>query len=348
MVKTINARYKYSMQLFNIKNQNGIKARITNYGGRVVSLFTPDKTGHFEDIVLGYDDLKSYLSSNEKYFGATIGRYGNRIGNAKFKIGSLEYSLVKNNGNNSLHGGINGFHNVLWDVKQPDKQTLELFYLSKDMEEGFPGNLSVKVVYNLTNDNELKIEYFATTDRSTVVNLTHHSFFNLTGNARETINNHVLQIPAEFYTPVDEGLIPTGEIAAVEGTPFDFRKPISIGARVDNDNEQLIKGKGYDHNWVLNVDGLNKDIRLAARVTEPVTGRVMEVSTNEPGIQFYGGNFLNGQDIGKNNIAYNFRTAFCLETQHFPDSPNKSNFPGTLLKPGETYYSICVYRFGTV
>jgi len=221
-------------------------------------------------------------------------------------------------------------------------------YTSQDMEEGFPGEMNVMVKYCLTDHNELKIEYFTATDKPTVVNLTHHSFFNLTGNLTETINNHVLQIPAEFYTPVDEGLIPTGEIAPVAGTPFDFRKPTRIGARVNDYNEQLISGKGYDHNWVLDAEGEDKDIRLAARVTEPDSGRLMEVFTNEPGIQFYGGNFLNGKDIGKNNIAYNHRTAFCLETQHFPDSPNKSNFPETRLNPGVEYYSICIYKFGIV
>lgn len=336
------------MKLFIINNKNGLEARITSYGGRIVNLFIPDKTGHFEDIVLGYDSLVAYLNSNEKYFGATIGRYGNRIGKAKFSIGRKTYTLLKNNGENSLHGGHKGFHNVYWDVNQLDSQTLEMTYFSVDGEEGFPGNLSVKVIYRLTNDNELIIEYFASSDQSTYVNFTHHSFFNLTGNLTETINNHILQIPAEFYTPVDEGLIPTGEIAPVEGTPFDFRKPTRIGARINDDNEQLIFGKGYDHNWVLDAKATDKDIHLAARVEEPDSGRVMEVFTNEPGIQFYGGNFLNGKDIGKNNITYTYRTAFCLETQHFPDSPNKNNFPDTRLNPSEEYYSICIYKFGTV
>lgn len=335
------------MQLFTIENKNGIKACITNYGGRVVKLFVPDKNGKLEDVVLGYDNLSDYLSSNEKYYGAIIGRYGNRIGNARFSIDDNEYCLEKNNSDNSLHGGSGGFHNVIWDVKQLDKQTLELSYLSKDMEEGFPGNLDVKVVYSLTDKNELKIEYFAETDQPTVVNLTHHSFFNLTGNPEKSINNHILQINADTYTPVDDGLIPIGEIVPVESTPFDFRKPLSIGKRVDENHEQLILGRGYDHNWVLDASGLNKDIRLAARVTEPESGRMMEVYTNEPGIQFYGGNFLNGSDVGKNGIAYQHRTAFCLETQHFPDSPNKENFPSTVLKPGEAYYSVCIYQFKT-
>lgn len=336
------------MELFNIKNKNGIIARITNYGGRIVNLFTPDKSGHFEDIVLGYDNPEAYLDSNEKYYGALIGRYGNRIGQAKFSIGDRTYFLEKNNGKNSLHGGGKGFNNVYWDVDQLDEQTLELKYVSKDMEEGFPGNLSVRVVYRLTDNNELKIEYFASTDKPTIVNLTHHSFFNLNGDFRETINNHILQIAADFYTPVDDGLIPIGEIAPVDGTPFDFRKPIAIGERIENDHEQLKFGRGYDHNWVLDAAEENKGLCFAAKVTEPVSGRVMEVFTNEPGIQFYGGNFLNGKDVGKGGIPYQYRTAFCLETQHFPDSPNKKNFPKTILKPDEEYYSICIYRFGTV
>ena len=336
------------MQLFTIRNTNGLKAEITNYGGRVVSLFVPDRNGHFDDIVLGYDNPENYLYSNEKYYGALIGRYGNRIGKARFSIGDQTYFLEENNGENSLHGGGKGFHNVNWNAHQVNEGTLELKYVSNDMEEGFPGNLNVRVVYCLTDDNELKIEYFASTDKQTIINLTHHSFFNLTGDLAKTINNHVLQIPSAFYTPVDEGLIPTGEIAQVEGTPFDFRVPTAIGERVEEDHDQLKFGHGYDHNWVLDGAAGNKEVRLAARVKEPVSGRVMAVYTNEPGIQFYGGNFLNGKDIGKGGIPYRHRTAFCLETQHFPDSPNKSNFPPVLLNPGEEYYSVCFYHFDTL
>ncbi len=335
------------MKLYSIENMNGLKALISNYGGRIISLFIPDETGHFDDVVLGYDTPESYLDSNEKYYGAIIGRYGNRVGQARFSIGDRTYFLEKNNGENSLHGGSGGFHNVIWRANQTDGQTLELEYVCKDMEEGFPGNLKVKVVYRMTEDNELKIEYFASTDKSTIVNLTHHSFFNLTGDLRKTINNHILQIPADSFTPVDEGLIPTGEIAPVEGTPFDFRNTTAIGERVEENNEQLKFGRGYDHNWVLDTAGENKKLRFAAKVTEPVSGRVLEVFTNEPGIQFYGGNFLNGKDVGKRGIPYRYRTAFCLETQHFPDSPNKDNFPKTILNLGEEYYSICIYRFGT-
>jgi aldose 1-epimerase len=336
------------MRLYAISNDNGIKIRITNYGGRIVNLFTPDRSGNFSDIVLGYDILDKYLTSNEKYYGAIVGRYGNRIGKSKFSIGNQTYQLTKNDGENNLHGGINGFSQVFWDVNQLDNQTLEFKYFSEDMEEGFPGNLSVKVVYSLTDKNELKIEYFASADKTTVVNLTHHSFFNLTGNTEKTINKHILQIPAGFYAPVDEGLITTGELVPVEGTPFDFRKPMQIGDRIEEEHPQLKFGGGYDHNWVLDVNGESEKIHLAAKVTEPESGRTMDVYTNEPGIQFYSGNFLNGKDIGKGNIAYKHRTAFCLETQHFPDSPNKKNFPSTLLSPGEEYYSICIYRFNTI
>lgn len=333
------------MRLLTIENKNKLKATITNYGGRLVTLFIPDRNGYLNDVVLGYDKLESYLYSNEKYYGATIGRYGNRIGNAQFSIGSKAYKLEKNNGDNSLHGGSNGFHNVYWDIKQLNENTIELKYFSKDMEEGFPGNLDVKVVYTLTDENELKIEYFATTDQTTIINLTHHSFFNLTGNPQNTINQHILQIPAAFYTPVDERMIPTGEIIPVEDTPFDFRNPVKIGSRLESENEQLQYGGGYDHNWILDLNADSEEIRLAARVIEPESGRVLEVYTNEPGIQFYGGNFLNGNDIGKNEIAYEYRTAFCLETQHFPDSPNHKNFPSVLLVPGKRYYSICIYHF---
>lgn len=334
------------MKHFNISNNSGISADLTNYGGRIMRLFTPDANGRSDDIVLGYDKPGDYRGSNEKYYGATIGRYGNRIGNAKFSIAGKEYVLAKNNGPNSLHGGINGFHSVLWDARQPDRNTLELSYFSPDMEEGFPGNLKVRVIYRLTDDNDLVIEYFASTDKTTVVNLTHHSFFNLTGNPLNPVSSHILQIPADYYTPVDQNLIPTGEIADVTGTPFDFRIPAAIGKRVDDDNEQLRMGRGYDHNWVLEKNLKDKkEIRLAAVVSEPVSGRVMEVFTNEPGIQFYCGNFMNGKDVGKGKIPYNFRTAFCLETQHFPDSPNRDNFPLTILQPGEEYYSVCIYRF---
>lgn len=331
------------VNLFTLKNRSGMITEITNYGGKVVSLWTPDKKGHYEDIVLGYSNISDYLSSKEKYFGALIGRYGNRIAKGKFSLNGKEYDLANNNGPNHLHGGNNGYESVVWDAKQVDNQTLELRYVSKNLEEGYPGNLTIKVVYRLTDNNELKIEYWATTDAPTVVNLTHHSFFNLKGTGNGTINNHLLQINAPYYTPVDDGLIPTGEIATVENSPFDFQKTIAIGERVDTENQQLKYGLGYDHNYVLNqkLQGLN----YAAKIIEPISGRTMEVYTNEPGLQFYGGNFLNGTEVGKNRKAYEYRTAFCLETQHFPDSPNNTHFPSTTLNPGEKYYSICIYKF---
>jgi len=331
------------VQLYTLKNHSGMISEITNYGGKVVSLWTSNRKGHYEDIVLGYSNIKDYLKSKEKYFGALIGRYGNRIADGKFALNAKKYDLAQNNGLNHLHGGNKGLESVVWDAKQVDGQTLELRYISKNMEEGYPGNLNIKVVYKLTNNNELKIEYWASTDEPTIINLTHHSFFNLKGAGNGAINNHLLQINAAYYTPVDNGLIPTGEIASVENSPFDFQKMIEIGQRVDAENQQLKYGLGYDHNFVLNqkLEGLN----YAAKVVEPVSGRTMEVYTNEPGLQFYGGNFLNGTEIGKNNKAYDYRTAFCLETQHFPDSPNKNNFPTTKLNPGEKYYSICIYKF---
>jgi aldose 1-epimerase len=331
------------VRLYTLKNKSGMISEITNYGGKVVSLWTPDRKGHYEDIVLGYPNIDDYLNSKEKYFGALIGRYGNRIANGKFALNGKEYDLAKNNELNHLHGGNKGFESVVWDAKQVDGQTLELSYVSKNMEEGYPGNLNIKVVYKLTDNNELKIEYWASTDAPTVINLTHHSFFNLKGAGNGTINNHLLQINAAYYTPVDNGLIPTGEIARVENSPFDFQKTKPIGKNVEAEHQQLKYGLGYDHNFVLNqkLEGLN----YAAKVIEPVSGRTLEVYTNEPGLQFYGGNFLNGTQIGKNNKLYEYRTAFCLETQHFPDSPNKMHFPTTTLNPGEEYYSICIYKF---
>ncbi len=330
--------------LFTLKNRNGVVIQITNYGGRITHLWTPDKEGDFADIVIGYDSLDEYLNSNEIYYGALIGRYGNRIANGKFELNGEVYSLVRNNGENHLHGGIKGFNNVVWDAQILNEQKLELNYLSKDEEEGYPGNLKVKVVYTLTDDNELKTEYWATTDKATPVNLTQHSYFNLKGAGNGNVNDHVMHINADAFTPVDEGLIPTGEIASVEGTPFDFRVPVAIGARLDADNLQLEFGGGYDHNWVLNKteSGLN----YAAKVVEPNSGRTLEVLTNEPGMQFYGGNFMDGSDKGKGGKKFEFRGAFCLETQHYPDSPNQPGFPSTVLNPGEEYYSICIYKFG--
>ena len=340
-IKNINGK---EIGLYVLKNKNGLITEITNYGARVVSLWTPDLNGNFEDIVLGFDNIDNYINADEKYFGATIGRYGNRIKDGKFIINYKEYYLEKNNGSNHLHGGKKGFSDVIWEANQINEQALELKYLSKNMEEGYPGNLDIKVVYNLNDSNELKIEYFASTDESTYVNLTHHSFFNLQGAGNETINDHLLYINANSITPVDETLIPTGDIELVVNTPFDFTLPTIIGKRVDEDNNQLNYGKGYDHNYVLN-NSKSKEI-IAAKVFEMKSGRTLEVYTNEPGMQFYGGNFLSGS-IGKHNKVYKKRSAFCLETQHFPNSPNQENFPNTLLKPNEKYYSICIYKFST-
>ncbi len=331
------------VNLYTLKNANGLVAQITNYGGRVVNLWTPDKNGNYDDIVIGYENLEGYLNSNEIYYGTLVGRYGNRIAKGRFALNGEEYTLATNNNGNHLHGGIKGFSNVVWDAKQIDVQTLELTYLSPDMEEGYPGNLQVKVQYLLTNDNELKVQYWATTDKATPVNLTQHSFFNLKGVGSGSVEKNLLQINADYYTPVDEGLIPTGDIAPVETTPMDFRKPTEIGARINDDFEQLKFGKGYDHNWVLNKS--DKELTFAARVVDPVSGRTLEVYTNEPGLQVYTGNFLDGSDSGKGKV-FSHRSAICLETQHFPDSPNQPNFPSTILNPGDEYYSICIYKFG--
>lgn len=329
------------VELFTLKNNHGITTQITNYGGRVVSLWVPDKNGNFEDIVLGYETIEGYLESNEIYFGALIGRYGNRVAKGEFTLKDSTYVLATNNDTNHLHGGNKGFNNVVWNAQQISNSELELTYLSKDGEEGYPGNLDVKVIYKLTDNNELKISYTATTDKATPINLTHHSFFNLHGAGKGSINDHLLQINASHYTPILEGLIPTGEVVKVKNTPFDFTKPTKIGKHVNDNTEQIKNGFGYDHNFVL--DGLG--LKMAAKIEDPVSGRIMEVITDEPGLQFYGGNFLNGKDIGKGNLPYKYRTAFCLETQHFPDSPNQANFPSTILNVEETYTSTCIYKF---
>ncbi|MCU4163491.1 aldose epimerase family protein [Carboxylicivirga caseinilyticus] len=332
-----------AVKLYTLKNNTGMVTQITNLGGRVVNLWVPDKKGNYADVSLGYNTADEYLNNPETFYGALIGRYGNRIGNAQFVIEEDTFKLSQNDGVNTLHGGPTGFFDRVWSATPIGENKLELTYTSVDGEEGYPGNLEVKVVYELTDKNELKIEYFATTDKPTHVNLTNHTYFNLGGEASGTINDHLMMINADAYTPVDAGLIPTGELAPVEGTPFDFRQLTAIGARVDADDEQLKKGGGYDHNWVLNKaeDGLT----LAATLKEPVSGRVMDVYTNEPGIQFYGGNFMDGKYPGKYGKTLNYREALCLETQHFPDTPNKPEFPSTLVNPGDEYYSICIYAF---
>ena len=331
--------------LFALTNDAGCEAKITNYGGIVVALTAPDRDGRFADVALGYDTLDEYLADTP-YFGALVGRYGNRIAKARFTLGGVEYALAANDGDNSLHGGLVGFDKVVWNaetVEADDGVGVALTYLSADGEEGYPGNLSVKVVYTLTADNALRIDYTATTDADTVLNLTHHSYFNLAGAGSGDILGHVMQIDADRFTPVDETLIPTGELRPVEGTPMDFRTPTPIGERIEADDEQIRLGGGYDHNWVLNGGG--GTLAPAARVAEPTSGRVMEVRTTEPGVQFYSGNFLDGSNVGKGGAAYNRRNGFCLETQHFPDSPNQPAFPSTVLKPGETYTQTTIYRF---
>ena len=322
--------------LYTLRNSKGAEAKIMNYGGIVQSLTMPDRTGKFADIALGYDNVDGYVKVTP-YFGALIGRYGNRIGGAKFSLEGQTYTLATNNGPNSLHGGVKGFDKVVWNTVKVTGNSLELQYLSKDGEEGFPGNLNVTAVYTLTDDNELKLTFKATTDKATVCNLTHHSYFNLRGQGNGDILGHELYLNSDKTTPVDKELIPTGEIADVTGTPFDFRKPTAIGARINDPNTVLQYGPGYDHNWIVN----------QARVTEPTTGRVMEVLSDEPAVQFYAGNFLDGTITGKGGKVYQKRTGFCLEPQHYPDSPNKANFPSVELKPGQTYHNTIIYKFST-
>jgi aldose 1-epimerase len=324
--------------------EGALKARIMTYGARLVSLEVPDRSGKPSDIVLGYDSFAGYPADNKSYFGAIVGRYGNRIGHATFTLDGKRYQLPVNDGANSLHGGLIGFDKLLWSGHEIPGG-VELTLVSKDGDQGYPGTLTARVRYTL-EAHALKIEYFATTDKDTVLNLTNHSYFNLAGEGQGTILNHVVTIPADRYTPVDAGLIPTGELAPVEGTPLDFRKPTAIGARINDNNEQLRLGRGYDHNYVLN--GKMGVMHEAARVEEPGSGRVLTVTTTQPGVQFYSGNFLDGTLHGKQGHVYALRTGFCLETQHFPDSPNQPSFPTTELKPGQTYHNVTVFGFSTV
>jgi len=336
-----------AVDLYTLKNKNGIQADITPYGATVVRLLTPDKNGKLGDVALGFDTLDGYLQ-DEPYFGAVVGRYGNRIAKGRFKIGAQEYKLAVNNGENSLHGGIKGFDKHVWqakDVSAGDKAALELSMVSPDGDEGYPGKLEVKVTYTLTDNGELYLDYRATPDKDTVVNLTNHTYFNLAGQGEGDILGHEIQLFAEKFTPVDKGLIPTGELRPVEGTPFDFRKAMLIGARINADDEQIRLGGGYDHNYV--VDGQPGVMRRAARVHDPKTGRVLEVMTVEPGVQFYTGNFLDGKLTGKGGKVYPKRSGLCLETQHFPDSPNQPKFPTTLVKAGAVYQTSTIWRFST-
>lgn len=333
------------VSLFTLKNTSGSEARIINYGAILTHLFINNKDGKTEDIVLGYDSIKGYEKDNS-FLGATVGRYGNRIDEGKFTLGGKEYQLDVNSGGNHLHGGSKGFYKVMWDAEP--KETLDgpsvvLSYVSPDGEMGYPGEVNITITYTLTNDNELKIEYEATTDKPTILNPTHHSYFNLSGDFTKKILDHRLQIDADKFTPVDENLIPTGELAEVADTPMDFRTPKSIGEDIEADYKQLEIAGGYDHNWVLN--NYTSDVRKVAELYEPASGRVMEVITDQPGIQFYSGNFLDGSITGKNGIKYEYRTALCLETQFFPDSPNHPEFPSTVLNPGEKYRQTTIYKF---
>ena len=330
-----------------LKNSHGVELHAISYGGIITSLKVPDRAGKPGDIVLGFDQPESYWADPPPpFFGAIVGRYGNRIGKGKFTLDGKPYSLATNNGVNHLHGGNKGFDKVLWAIATkdaPEGSQAIFSRTSKDGEEGYPGNLQVRVTYTLTEKNELIVDYHATTDKATPVNLTQHSYFNLAGEGTGDILGHQLTIDADRYTPVDDTLIPTGELAPVQGTPFDFRQPTAIGARIDQDNPQLKNGKGYDHNWVLTRKGTG--LQHAARLTDPKSGRTMDVATTEPGLQFYSGNFLDGTIKGKAGHVYAHRSGLCLETQHFPDSPNKPNFPSTILQPGKAYESRTVFTF---
>ena len=336
------------VHLYTMKNSRGLEVRVMDYGGIIVSIRTPDRSGTFADIVLGFDDVQGYVKSSP-YFGAITGRYANRIAKGRFELDGKTYMLAVNNGPNALHGGIKGFDKVIWKV-QPRADSsgihLVLRYTSVDGEEGYPGTLAATVTYTLTDANELAVDYEATTDQPTVVNLTNHSYFNLHGEGSGTILDHVLTLDADRYTPIDSTSIPTGDLPAVAGTPFDFRTPTAIGARIDQPDPQLKNGRGYDHNFVLSRPVGATGLVHAAHVVDPTSGRTLDVATTEPGVQFYTGNFLDGSFVGKNGHAYQRRTGFCLETQHFPDSPNKPQFPSTVLRPGQTYRSQTRFTFG--
>jgi aldose 1-epimerase len=333
-----------AVERFRLTNAAGMTVDTIGYGGIITSIRVPDREGRMGDVVLGFDSLEGYLGEHP-FFGAIIGRYGNRIGGGTFTLDGQTYTLAKNNGPNHLHGGERGFDKVLWHAEPMEGQNAITFRrTSPDGEEGYPGNLAVRVTYTLTDRNELVVEYHATTDAATPVNLTQHSYFNLAGHASGDILGHELMLSADRFTPVNDTLIPTGELAPVEGSPFDFRQPKAVGARINDAHPQIRNGLGYDHNWVLN--GTPGELRLAARVVEPSTGRTLEVATTEPGIQFYSGNFLDGSITGKGGAVYGHRTGFCLETQHFPDSPNQPAFPSTILRPGEEYRTRTVFTFG--
>lgn len=332
------------IDLFTIKNSNGMIVQVTNYGGKLVSIIVPDRTGILEDVCLGYESAEDYLNGIAS-LGATMGRVTNRIANAQFTLNDSTYYLAKNNGNHTIHGGAKGFRSKVWDAKQLDDQNVELSYFSEDGEEGFPGNLTLKVLFSVTEENELKLTYHAITDKTTVINFTNHAFFNLNGAGVGDILDHKLMVNANAFTQVDHEAIPTGEIVNVAGTPLDFLELTKVGDRIDDDFDQLKHVGGYDHNYVINKD--ENELALAALLFEPVSGRVMEVKTTEPGIQIYTANSLSGKDIGKGGKAYGPRSSICLETQHYPDSPNHPNFPSTVLEPGQDYVSTTIYKFST-
>ncbi len=337
--KTVDGKQAH---FYILKNKNGIQAAITNYGAHLISIAVPDKAGKLTDVVIGFDNIDGYKKSMSAYYGATIGRYGNRIAKGHFVLDGRRYDLFINNKPNTLHGGKQGFNDVVWDAKQIDDHTIALTYLSKDMEEGYPGNLNCKVTYELTDDNAVKISYEATTDKTTVVNLTNHSYFNLNGIGGGTILDHTVELKAGNYTPVDTTLIPTGKIAPTAGTPFDFSKPTTIGSRINDNDEQLKNGKGYDHNFVLDKHDITTPV---ATVVGDKSGIKLEVFATEPGLQFYSGNFMNGGNTILGGKTDDHRTGFAMETQHFPDSPNQPQFPSTVLKPGETYKTVTIYKF---
>jgi aldose 1-epimerase len=332
---------------YTLKNANGMKASIINYGAIVVSLYAPDRNGKFEDVILGYDNLDGYVG-DKSFQGSIVGRYGNRIAKGKFTLDGKEYQLPINDGENHLHGGPNGFFKALWKAEPVESETdpaLKLTYVSKDSEEGYPGTVTITITYTVTKDNELKIDYSGTTDKTTILNPTHHSYFNISGDPTKTILDEELMIDADKTTEVGAGLIPTGKLTDVTNTPMDFRKSTKIGARINVEDAQLKLGGGYDHNWVLN--NYNKQVRKTVELYDSASGRVMEVLTDQPGMQFYSGNFLDGSIKGKKGINYQHRTALCLEAQLFPDSPNKPEFPSATLKPGETYKQTTIYKFST-
>ena len=330
------------MKKYKISNDKGVSAEIISYGAIVVSLTAPNRNGQLEDIILGFDDLASYEKDNT-FQGAIVGRYGNRIAGGKFSLDGKVYQLNLNDGPNHLHGGPKGFFKVIWDIEQLDSQSVRLTYVSPDGEEGYPGEVKISVVYTITDDDALRIDYYGTTDRPTILNPTSHCYFNLSRSPKNTILDHELMLNADFFTPIDEFSIPTGEIRPVVGTPLDFREPKPIGRDINAEDEQIKFGKGYDHNWVIN--GKPGQVRLAATVYESKSGRLMECLTDQAGLQFYSGNFLDGSLIGKGGIRYNYRCALCLEAQAFPDSPNKPHFPSVVLRPGEEYRQTTIYRF---